>query len=266
MGYVIRFVLVLLQLNDVPEFLRGDLKYKTHHIVITYKKPSNSTCQDTSEVLKCPHILEERTLTNATAQKSSVQSWVKSSAATGDMCNVDLDVLAVNEKPKKPYHWHEPLLTCNSLESEEGELETKPLSLHHSCSSLDDFKPKNNIKFTRLSVSANAAELKAAKRVIFDKNRLSTLHSSSQPNLWSASKERGIWSSFNGLQKRFRERKSSVSTKKSSHFLEDSSEELFSEDNLKFDEIHLYMLLDETVMLAYLRSTWDNCLLVSSIY
>ena len=151
-----------------------------------------------------------------------------------------------------------PLLKFNSFESDDGNSDQNSLPLYHSFSTVDDFKSKNNP--TRLTVSASAADLRAM-HVKFD----ATLNSGSTPNLTSTPKS-GIMGNINGLQSWFKERRGAKPGGKSSR---ESGTEHPSGDLENGpapeapSEIHLYMILDDTVMLAYLRSIWDNCLLVS---
>ena len=146
-----------------------------------------------------------------------------------------------------------PLIRLTSVDSDGGEFEQDPdIPLHHSFSTIDDFMSKN--KPTRLTVSASAADLRAMQ-VKFDSN----LNSGSEPNLTSTPKA-GLMGSFNGLQSWFKERRVSKLGDKNSEASGDSSNNVMEESS---SNLHLYMILDDTVMLAHLHSTWDNCLLVS---
>jgi hypothetical protein len=144
-----------------------------------------------------------------------------------------------------------PLIRLTSVDSDGGEFEQDPdIPLHHSFSTIDDFKSKNNP--TRLTVSASAADLRTMQ-VKFDSN----LNSGSEPNLTSTPKA-GLMGSFNGLQSWFKERR--VSKPGAAEASGDSNSNVMEESSTN---LHLYMILDDTVMLAHLHSTWDNCLLVS---
>lgn len=278
-------ILLFLQLNDVPEFLGGDLKYKAHHILVTYKKESDGlNSQNPSQVpeTRSNHVPEQNSnytlpltfKTETTHSGNDSKNATKNSTIqepdTGETNSLDQhQQILGNESLKKSGHRRLPLLTYSSFESESGEHDTKQVPLHHSCSSLDHFKTKtiaDNVRPVRLTASANAADLRAAKGNILNEERL--LMSGSEQNLISSQKERGLLSSFNGLQRRFsRQRRSSKTPgaeKKSVRLSGSEGKELEDED--KSEEIHLYMLLDDTVMLAYLRSTWDNCLLVSAFF
>lgn len=148
---------------------------------------------------------------------------------------------------------HSPLIKFNSVDSEDGSFEHNSIALHHSFTTVDDFKSKNSHP-TRLTASASAADLRAMQ-VKFEP----TLKSGSESNLTSTPKS--------GLMSWFKERRgpksgdSSAEVGKSSDGSSGDFDDSFSEE--ASSEIHLYMILDDTVMLAYLRSIWDNCLLVS---
>ena len=152
-----------------------------------------------------------------------------------------------------------PLIKFSSVDSEDGDYESNSIPLHYSFSTIDDFRSKNSP--TRLTVSASAADLRAMQ-VKFDP----TLSSGSEPNLTSTPKS-GLMGSFNGLQSWFKERRSSkpgdknAGVDKSAGQYSGDLDGSFKEEGSS--EIHLYMILDDTVMLSYLRSIWDNCLLVS---
>ena len=96
-----------------------------------------------------------------------------------------------------------PLFKFSSFDSEDENCETNPLPLHHSFSTVDDFRFKNSANATRLTASAGAADLRAAFVELNPK--LSNLNSGSEPNLTSAPKG-GLMGSFNGLQSWFKER------------------------------------------------------------
>ena len=148
-----------------------------------------------------------------------------------------------------------PLIRFTSVDSDDGNFEQDPIPLHHSFSTIDDFKFKNSP--TRLTVSASAADLRAMQ-VKFD----TTLNSGSEPNLTSTPKV-GLMGSFNGLQSWFKERRGSKPEDKNAEASGDSSNNGVEDSS---SNIHLYMILDDTVMLAHLHSTWDNCLLVSGYW
>ena len=136
--------------------------------------------------------------------------------------------------------------------SDDRNFEQSSMPLHHSFSTIDDFRSKN--KPSRLTVSTSAADLRAMQ-VRFDAN----LNSGSEPNLTSTPKG-GLMGILNGLQSWFKERRGPKPGDKNAEASGDSSDSVVEEGS---SDIHLYMILDDTVMLAYLRSTWDNCLLVS---
>lgn len=134
------------------------------------------------------------------------------------------------------------------IDREYEDFESKPLPLHHSFSTVDDFKQKNSP--TRLTVSASAADLRAMQ-VKFDP----ALTSGSEPNLASKQK-RSLISWFKGR----RGSKNAKVDRSSEQFSGELDESLVEEGS---SEISLYMTLDDSVMLAYLRSTWENCSIVS---
>lgn len=153
-----------------------------------------------------------------------------------------------------------PLINYTYIGNEDVDFDSKSGPLHHSFSTPDDFMSKN--KDTRLTASAGAADLRALK-VSFDP----TLNSGSEPSSTSTPKD-GSTGSFQWLQNWFKARRGSkfaVTNSDVGKSPEQSSDLDGSsiEDRATSSEIHLYMLLDGSVMLAYLRSTWDNCLLVS---
>lgn len=272
------------------------MKYRAHHILVTYKKESDTPISENPSQVsetsvhnpnetKSNHVPDQNSnytppltfkpeTTHGNDSKNSTKSkssGILNKPDAGETNNLDQDKQILgNESFKISRHRRLPLLTHRSFESESesGECDAEQVSLHHSCSSLDHFKSKtkaDNAWPMRLTASANAADLRAAKQNLVHEERLST--SGSEPNLISSQKERGLLSSFNGLQRRLRERRASKTAgaeKKSVQLSGNERKELEDED--KSEEIHLYMLLDDTVMLAYLRSTWDNCLLVSVFF
>ena len=144
------------------------------------------------------------------------------------------------------------LMKFSSINSEDGSFEHDSIPLHHSFTTINDFKSKNSHP-VRLTASASAADLRAMQ-VKFEP----ILNSGSETNLTSTPK-----SGFISWLKERRGPKSgdkSAGVGKSSDGSSSDFDDSFTEE--AFSEIHLYMILDDTVMLAYLRSIWDNCLLV----
>ena len=163
--------------------------------------------------------------------------------------------LAARALPEKTKIRNSPLIKFSSVDSEDGSFEHNSVPLHHSFTTIDDFRSKNS-QPTRLTASASAADLRAMQ-VRFEP----TLNSGSEPNLTSTPKS-GFMSWFKerrGPKSGDRSAKVGKSSDGSSGDLDDSFNEEAS------SEIHLYMILDDTIMLAYLRSIWDNCLLVRVI-
>ena len=145
-----------------------------------------------------------------------------------------------------------PLMKFSSINSEDGLFEHHPIPLHHSFTTINDFKSKNSHP-VRLTASASAVDLRAMQ-VKFEP----ILNSGSETNLTSTPK-----SGFISWLKERRGPKSgdkSAGVGKSSDGSSSDFDDSFTEE--VFSEIHLYMILDDTVMLAYLPSIWDNCLLV----
>ncbi|XP_028398411.1 uncharacterized protein C12orf56 homolog [Dendronephthya gigantea] len=358
-------------INDVPEFLGGDLKYKTHHILVTYKKvlESNVTTQlstksssismskslqdnefrnlskkstsfdkkgnDGENATPSGRIsrkikqnlsksLQENDLKHSTHKSNRLGESDSSPGMQGNLSRslpenelqqeLEEEYLFGQDKSKNPKHNMSPILSLqkgrvkkksrnslheddindrtrveqnillpragtlqktsgqksntsnklslsgpNSALSDEGNhqidrqyenFESNLLPLHHSFSTIDDFKHKNSP--TRLTVSASAVDLRAMK-VKFD----SSVNSGSEPNLTSTQK-RSLFSWFKGRSGS----KNAGLDKSSGQFSGDFDESLVEEGS---SEINLYMTLDDSVMLAYLRSTWENCLLNSSV-
>ena len=248
-------------MNDVPDFLGGDLKYRAHHILITYTKNTltqEHTYQSTSRDLDDLSSTLTPVQTAAPTQDSSPNTLSQngpenlSNPPKEDTYGDSLEQEFLEKNKSRKISHRSPLAPFNS--------ENKEAPLHHSCSSLDNLKQRSNVKSLRLSASANAVDLRTAVK---DENRLTK--SFSGTTVGSSSKEKGLLGTFHDFQKRRRECKTSRSlsneTEKTDVTSNDEKEKLIEEKTSY--RLEFYMLLDKTVMLAYIRSTWDNCLLVS---
>ncbi|XP_046840038.1 uncharacterized protein C12orf56-like [Xenia sp. Carnegie-2017] len=153
------------------------------------------------------------------------------------------------EHPQQKHLKQEKRELLVSKQESRKSLNSSSQSCGESLHSIDRENESNSSNSVRLNHSFSTIECEGIARA----------HVSSSPNF-------GKYSKFTSTQKRIvetrlREWKSSEFVEKMFTPSENADGASGTTDYRSVEEIHLYMIMDDTIMLSYLNSVWNNCLL-----